>query len=192
MVDVRSCLTKSTRKHGYPLRCMYGATSALEGLFPCLRPDASLSRLRVISGVPDPVDVFQACWTHDSRKELFWLWRWFWKGVAGSFLSTSVNCNTGHSGLIDFTLRDFKPLPPSFQGKALIVRGYFLSTTDTFPRRGKKMESKFHYLEGILNGFNDAGSSVWAENPFDTRSVLTEREKNHLPTAIWRIQILQF
>lgn len=47
-----------------------------------------------MSGVPDPVDVFQAFRTHASRKELFWLWWWFYavvagrlarKGVAGSF-----------------------------------------------------------------------------------------------------------
>lgn len=55
-----------------------------------------------MSGVPDPVDVFQAFRTHASRKELFCLWWLFYavvagrlarKGVAGSFLSISINCN---------------------------------------------------------------------------------------------------
>lgn len=52
--------TQVTWKHEYLLPCLYGATGALEGLFPCLRPGGSLSRLRVMSGVPDPVDTFRA------------------------------------------------------------------------------------------------------------------------------------
>lgn len=125
---------KVTWKHEYPLPCMYRATSALEGLFPCLRPDGSLSRLRVMSGVLDPVDVFQACRMHASRKELLWLWRWFYavvagrlerKGVAGSFLSMSVDCNTRTPGLNWLYPEGFQNLTSQLPGEGLYCERLF-------------------------------------------------------------------
>lgn len=126
--------TKVTWKHEYLLPCLYGATRALEGLFPCLRPDGSLSRLRVMSGVPDPVDTFWAHWTHVSRTELFWLWRWFYavvaerlarKGVAGSSLLMSVNCIIKTFGLHWLYPEGFQILTSQLPGESLNCESLF-------------------------------------------------------------------
>lgn len=111
-----------TWKHWYPLPCVYRATSALEDLFPCLRPDSSLLRH------PDPVDVFQPCQTHANRKELFWLWHWFYaviagrlvrKGVVGSFLPMSINCNIRTLGLNLLYPEGFQNLTYQLTGEGL-------------------------------------------------------------------------
>jgi len=69
------------------------------------------------------------------------------KGVAGSFLSVSVNCNTGTLGLNWLYPKGFQTLTFQLPGEGLkIVRGYFQPTTDTFPHR---KESVVHYPEEI-------------------------------------------
>lgn len=109
------------------------------------------------------------------------------KGVAVSFLSMSVHCNTRTLRLNWLYPGEFQTLPPNFHRKAFIMTGYFQSTTDALPH---KKESKVPFLEDIQIGFSVAESFICGQNPSDTRSILTE--KNHLPTAIWRIPMLQF
>lgn len=120
------------------LLCAYGATSA--STWPVSMPEASCESETLLHvGCSWSVDVFQACRKHASNKELFWLCHWIYSVVTVRLvrkkwlchsLSMTVNCDT-RTLQLNFTLRDFKPLPPNFQVRALIVRSCFQSTTDT-------------------------------------------------------------
>lgn len=157
---------------------------------------ACLSRLCVMSGVPHPVDVW-GCWTHARRKELFWLQRWFYavvavrfvrKGVAVSFLSVSVHCNTRTVRPNWFYPGNFKPYLPAFTGRPLLWE--VLSSPLQIPCPTEE-SPRFLFWKTFKSDSVAQGASC-GQNPFDTRSILTEKEKNHLPRAIWRIQMLQF
>lgn len=83
------------------LPCMHGASSALEGLFPCLRLAGSLSRLCVMSGAPNPVDECaehmpegRSCSGCGVGVMQSLAGRFVGMGVAVSFLSMSVHGNT--------------------------------------------------------------------------------------------------
>lgn len=83
------------------------------------------------------------------------------KGVAVSFLSMSVHCNTRTLRLNWLYPGEFQTLTPSFHRKAFIMTGYFQSTTDTLPHRKK---SKVTFPEDSQIGFSVAESFMWAES----------------------------
>lgn len=83
------------------------------------------------------------------------------KGVAVSFLSMSVHCNTRTLRLNWLYPGEFQTLPSSFHRKAFIMTGYFQSTTDTLPHR---KESRVPCPEDIQTEFSLAESFRWAES----------------------------
>lgn len=89
-----------------------------------------------------------------------------------------------HSGLIDLTLGNFKPYLPASTGRPSLWE--VISSPLKIPCPTEKsprfLFQKTLKLDSVMQG------ASCGQNPFDTRSILTEMEKNHLPKAIWRIQ----
>lgn len=106
------------------------------------------------------------------------------KGVAVSFLSVSVHCSTRTLRLNWLYPGEFQTLPPSFHRKAFVMTGYFSPLQISCPteKSPKFLFQKTFKLDSVLQ------RASCGEKPSDTRSILTEKEKNHHPTAIWMLQ----
>lgn len=92
-------------------------------------------------------------------------------------------------------------------GRVVFINEGFQTLTFPLPEEGLNCVSLFPVCYGYLATWKKTprfiiqkafkmnsvmqGASR-GQNPFDTRSILTEREKNHLLTAVWMIQMLQF
>lgn len=170
--------------HAWSQLCLGGLVSMPEA-------DGSLSRLCVMSGVPDPVDVsaLNTCQKEGALLAVALVlcspcWKIYETG-SGSVICVWVYTVTPrHSGLIDFTLGNFKPYLPASTGRPSLwdVISSPLKIPCPTEKSPRFLFQKTFKLDSVMQG------ASCGQNPFDTRSILTEMEKNHLPKAIWRIQ----
>lgn len=113
------------------------------------------------------------------------LWEWEWQCP---FCLWVYTVTPRRSGLIEPNSGNFKPYLPASTGRPSLWQVIFSPLQITCPTKKspKSFLQKTFKLDSVLQ------RASYGQNPSDTRSILTEKEKNHLPTAIWRIQMLQF